>query len=194
MPLGNKSLRIAAANDDRSWQWQGQPVDLVEAVPPFVLEPEPTVIEDDRKGWFAVALSWTISNIMEGLTLYAAGMHPEIHHASAGVGDVLGNDNGWLHPRQLAGLESSMFPEAGASERTGDLDGYAPTKPVGRASAGWIVSILSIFAMPWRRCARTVEMHRMRMALQALDDRTLRDIGLSRHDIDAVVRYGRRPY
>ena len=76
-------------------------------------------------------------------------------------------------------------------DHASDREGHAPTDRVRNASASWGARLLSILAMPWRGWARAAERRRMRMALEALDDRSLRDIGLSRHDIDVVVRYGR---
>jgi uncharacterized protein YjiS (DUF1127 family) len=48
----------------------------------------------------------------------------------------------------------------------------------------WITSISSIFAELRSRMLRGREIRRIRAAWQTIDDRTLRDIGISRHEID----------
>jgi uncharacterized protein YjiS (DUF1127 family) len=53
----------------------------------------------------------------------------------------------------------------------------------------WIASILGRLSS---RVLREREVGRARAALYALDDWTLKDIGISRHEIDLVARYGRR--
>lgn len=76
---GNSPRAIIAANGNRVCEWKGEPSDL-EAILPFMFKPEPPIVVDDRGGWLKVALSRAISNIMEGLELSCAGLHPEIRH------------------------------------------------------------------------------------------------------------------
>ena len=212
MQLERKSSRT---NNRRASGWEGKPLDLVEAIPPFMFKSDKPMIKGDRRNWLGATLSWAVSNTMDDFALYGTAMHPQTGHALVEDGYVPKDDKDSLHARQLNKLESSILPPAGAlgpipdrssakervdrparhgpvADRPVDLERYAPTKPVRDTSAGWGERVLSILAMPWRGLARAAEMHRMRTALEALDDRSLRDIGLSRHDIDVVVRYGRR--
>jgi uncharacterized protein YjiS (DUF1127 family) len=54
--------------------------------------------------------------------------------------------------------------------------------------AAWIASLASLSATLWSRLLREREMRRSRAELEVLDDRTLKDIGLSRHEIELIVR------
>ena len=53
----------------------------------------------------------------------------------------------------------------------------------------WITSIASIVAKLWSRMLREREIRRLRAAWETVDDRTLKDIGISRYEIE----YGRDP-
>jgi uncharacterized protein YjiS (DUF1127 family) len=53
----------------------------------------------------------------------------------------------------------------------------------------WIVSIASVVAKLWSRMIRERKSRRIRAAWEAVDDRTLKDIGISRYEIE----YGRDP-
>jgi uncharacterized protein YjiS (DUF1127 family) len=53
----------------------------------------------------------------------------------------------------------------------------------------WITSIASIVAKLWSRMLREREIRRIRAAWETVDDRTLKDIGISRYEIE----YGRDP-
>ena len=55
----------------------------------------------------------------------------------------------------------------------------------------WGVTAASLLAKLWSRVLRAREIRRMTAELQALDDRTLKDIGTSRCEIELVVRHGR---
>jgi uncharacterized protein YjiS (DUF1127 family) len=71
--------------------------------------------------------------------------------------------------------------------RSGPARASSRTKfPAGLA---WIASILGGLSS---RVLREREVGRSRAALYALDDWTLKDIGISRHEIDLVARHGRR--
>jgi uncharacterized protein YjiS (DUF1127 family) len=57
-----------------------------------------------------------------------------------------------------------------------------------RSVPAWIASLASLPATLWSRVLREREMRRARAALETLDDRTLNDVGLSRHEIELIVR------
>jgi uncharacterized protein YjiS (DUF1127 family) len=73
----------------------------------------------------------------------------------------------------------SRSDEADREMATTDLVGW-------RAS---ITSIASVVAGLWRRILREREVRRIRAGWERVDDRTLRDIGISRHEIE----YARDP-
>jgi uncharacterized protein YjiS (DUF1127 family) len=207
-----KSPRIVIANNNhRIPGWEGEPLDLVEALPPFMLKSQPPLTDDDRGGWLKLALSRAISNIMEGFAAYGASMFPEIAHALHEDGPVSGHGKDLLQAQRpdrsilpLARTLDPILPPSSAKERLDrprqrggitkhpvDLDEHMPVELVGNNASGWRALLLSMLARPWRSLARAAEMRRMPRTLEALDDRSLRDIGLSRHDIDVVARYGR---
>jgi uncharacterized protein YjiS (DUF1127 family) len=58
-------------------------------------------------------------------------------------------------------------------------------------SSRWTSWLLSLPARLWSKLAEAHENRRSTAALEALDDRTLKDMGLTRNEIHHVVRYGR---
>jgi uncharacterized protein YjiS (DUF1127 family) len=58
-------------------------------------------------------------------------------------------------------------------------------------SSDWLAWIASLLGRLSSRVLRERKIERARAALYALDDRTLKDIGISRHEIDLVARHGR---
>jgi uncharacterized protein YjiS (DUF1127 family) len=57
-----------------------------------------------------------------------------------------------------------------------------PTKFAGRS--GWITSIASIIAVRWSKRMRERGIRRLAAGWEKLDDRILKDIGVSRHEIE----------
>jgi uncharacterized protein YjiS (DUF1127 family) len=77
--------------------------------------------------------------------------------------------------------------------RSGDPTSCIP-QPSAGILAGWRARIVSIASIPvglWRAMLFKSESRRMRAAWEALDDRTLRDIGISRCEIEHAT-HGRR--
>jgi uncharacterized protein YjiS (DUF1127 family) len=68
--------------------------------------------------------------------------------------------------------------------------GLAPIKP--KVCSRWISYFTAIVAQLWLRMARAHEKRRMRVVWATIDDRTLRDIGVSRWEI-AYVGVRRAP-
>jgi uncharacterized protein YjiS (DUF1127 family) len=67
-----------------------------------------------------------------------------------------------------------------------DFEESANTPP---ASAGWSGTITSCLTRFWSRICREWEVSSTVRGLQALDDQTLRDIGLHRSEIESVARH-----
>lgn len=55
----------------------------------------------------------------------------------------------------------------------------------------WITSITSLLTRLWSKIRREREIRRLRAAWEMIDDRTLKDVGVSRYEIDhaEVARY-----
>lgn len=58
-------------------------------------------------------------------------------------------------------------------------------------SPRWAARAAAPLGKLWARVLRAHEIRRMKAELKALDDRALKDIGLSRFEIDLVARHGR---
>ncbi|KAA0690241.1 DUF1127 domain-containing protein [Neorhizobium sp. P12A] len=216
MQLERKPTRtINDTENHRLRGGEGQPVNLVE-MSPLTFKPEPPKVDSDRRGWLEAAMSGMISGIMDSFAFCSAGMYPEVYHSLVAEGHIPGHDQGRLAAPQISILENAIFPfpgsrdgfpnrstakvsfgnsqqEGGVAERPAELDAHAGTDPASSTATGRGSSILSMLASPWRVLTHASEIRRMRMALEALDDRTLKDIGLSRCSVDAVVRRGRLP-
>jgi uncharacterized protein YjiS (DUF1127 family) len=66
--------------------------------------------------------------------------------------------------------------------------GFVPER-----SPSWAVRLTAAVVRFWTGLRERYDARRAREALTALDDRVLRDMGISRIEIDYVVRHGRRP-
>ena len=147
------------------------------------------------------AVSWIFKQAFEGCAAYAAAMYgipvgelrdchdpgdgPQTarEHTDRSVSqtsvEVSTNANGnvlCLAESRIARLEAEFS---------------APRKPVRVASAGWIAPISSIVAKIRSRIRQRRE-RRQAAELQCFDDRSLRDIGISRCDIEYLMRHGDR--
>ena len=58
-------------------------------------------------------------------------------------------------------------------------------------SSRWTSGLFSLPARLWSKLVEAHERRRSTAALEALDDRTLKDMGLTRNEIHHVVRHGR---
>ena len=77
-------------------------------------------------------------------------------------------------------------PNASYLRTSEDFEGSANTQPASRGWSGTITSCLTGF---WSRLCREWEVSSTVRGLQALDDQTLRDIGLHRSEIESVARH-----
>jgi uncharacterized protein YjiS (DUF1127 family) len=142
-------------------------------------------------------LSWTFAQALAGCAAYAEAMYPGLADAQSGAQSGLGN------PDQPPGqLSAAAKDEIG---RTAPVSLPRPTRSVAPAveaesmarpeqtrSAVSIGSIASLIRQ-FRLRMRGGRERRLAIAeLQALDDRSLRDIGISRSDIAYIVRRGDR--
>jgi uncharacterized protein YjiS (DUF1127 family) len=117
----------------------------------------------NRRGrWIAAVMSLVINHVIEGFALSATTLRPEF--------SPLGSE-GARREREtrtaygaLACVETTRRDVAG--RRT------------------WIFSITSFVAELWSRMLREREIRHLRAAWEMIDDRTLRDIGISRYEIE----------
>jgi uncharacterized protein YjiS (DUF1127 family) len=147
-------------------------------------------------------VSWIFKQAFEGCAAYAAAMygipvgelrdcsdpadepqtsreHTDRRLASQPSGEISANAKGnvlSLAESRIARLEAEFV---------------APPQPVRVGSPGWIASISPIVAKI-RSQIRQRRERRLAAELQCFDDRSLRDIGISRCDIEYLVRHGDR--
>jgi uncharacterized protein YjiS (DUF1127 family) len=118
----------------------------------------------------AAAMSWTMAQIIEGFARSAAAVHPEFiclpsEHVSRG--------------------NPAEDPPCG--RHAGDRR----LSPPFRQRGGPIAWATSLLAKLWSRVLRAREIRRMRAGWETFDDRMLNDIGVSRCEIDLIMRHGR---
>jgi uncharacterized protein YjiS (DUF1127 family) len=142
-----------------------------------------------------------MEQMVESLALHAASMHPQLFLLLDKP--VAGLEAG--DPMHGANLQASRptsaltFREAPAASPAPPYDSGAgrslgPSQPIEPKHSGWTAWILAIPHRLWAALLRQRDIGRSRRALDALDDRTLKDIGLSRCEVDRAVRQGRARY
>jgi uncharacterized protein YjiS (DUF1127 family) len=161
---------------------------------------------------FAVAvMSWTISGIADGMAAYGQAMYPPIYFDSVGIGT---DDNSAApghvpsrhdHADDMAitfcshANQADFGDQAGAvtqEPRTGVsapvFEHSSRSIPLPAERHGWRVRIWSQLAGLASRLRREWEIRQETTDLDALDDRALKDIGLSRYDTVHLARNRRR--
>ena len=118
---------------------------------------------NSRGRWVTVVISLVIDHVIEGFALSATTLHPEFSLLASeqARGE---HETGTRAYGPLAYLEIARGDVAG--RRT------------------WIFSITSFFAEIWSKMLREREIRHIRAAWDRIDNRTLRDIGISRYEID----------
>ena len=128
------------------------------------------------------ATPWLVACIIKGFAAYAQGMYPSF----AGRGEFIDReelernsqprrhaDNG--HGGEAPWLNASHSPTSGNSKRSARAQ---------TASPGWSARITSPVARFWSSIRRALGARQRITQLEALDDRTLKDIGISRYQIE----------
>jgi uncharacterized protein YjiS (DUF1127 family) len=142
------------------------------------------------------AIGAAVASVMDGVTqgfaLHAPTLHPQIFwslldHGAADSAQPEGHaQNRRLAPPQprQAVTVSSFEPH----ESTRWIS--SRNSPVGNPGR-WSARVSSLPGRLWSRMLDAFERQRATRALEALDDRTLKDMGISRYEIDYLVRHGR---
>jgi uncharacterized protein YjiS (DUF1127 family) len=139
-------------------------------------------ISAERDTWWRsvlAALSWVMAEILQGFAAYGEAMYPICFDLGEHLDrrDPAGLQRGGQACRRPAGLAEP----ADVVARSGKGQTASPN-----SSAG----IVSPLAELRSRLRRERERSRTMMELKALDDRTLRDIGISRHPVGYFPRNG----
>jgi uncharacterized protein YjiS (DUF1127 family) len=144
----------------------------------------------------AAAMSRTTTALVDGFALSAAAVHSEfiwLPTAQVGYDDP---------PEELAreGRAETHKPLAlsppGQSSAWRDVkpDDLARSGSEGTALPSWRVRAASLPAKLWSSVRRRARIRQMRVGWDATDDHTLRDIGVSRYEIDLIFGRERRWY
>jgi uncharacterized protein YjiS (DUF1127 family) len=152
-------------------------------------------IPNDPRGRLSDIERWrrsigaAISSVMdcaaEGFALHVTGLHPEIfwtHHENE---DHAVEQSQVEQPQRR---QAVMRPSFERDDPT-SLMSLGTVPPWG--SSRWSAGLFSLPAKLWSKLLEANEQRRATAALEALDDRTLKDMGLSRNEIHHVVKHGR---
>lgn len=134
------------------------------------------------RGSIAAMLSWLLSFLIDGFAASGNAMAPHCLEANAHVDDQDLERNARprtygehaLGPNIVSALRSNLS-DSGETESNRTI---APTRPA------------SPSARFWSGLGRERNVRQTIMSLSALDDLTLKDIGLHRSQIESVARYG----
>jgi uncharacterized protein YjiS (DUF1127 family) len=149
----------------------------------------------DRDRWqhsIERAITAAMEQLLEGLVLYAASMQPgslllledeRVDAAASSHGSGRVSPTLAFREAPAASPATPYEPRAGGSVGPSQL-----TKPV---RPSWTAWILAIPRKLWSALLSERDFRRTRNSLQALDDRMLKDVGLSRCEIYRVARQGR---
>jgi uncharacterized protein YjiS (DUF1127 family) len=150
------------------------------------------------------AIAVALDQIVEGLTLHAASMQPQMFFAlrdrADGAAAVEGSARGalaWIDsplPQVSADAVTrwSVPPLKRTSPAAMPAVAVPPVEVTPSHRPRWLARAAALFGKLCSGILREGELKQSRFALQALDDHTLKDIGISRYEIDRVVRHGRR--
>jgi uncharacterized protein YjiS (DUF1127 family) len=128
-------------------------------------------------------VSWAVAEILSGCAAYAEAMYAPPAATKPGLDLttmlVNGGSAGHSHQIQPGTEAAALRPAEWRNER-----------PAVRAD--WGVSLTRVVATCWSSVRRSRDRRQAIEELRSLDDRSLRDIGISRSDIESIVRYGAR--
>jgi uncharacterized protein YjiS (DUF1127 family) len=167
-PVDDREDGFFEGRGDKSWNRVDSRVDAdpTAAVQRSIRHTEPvrSSSKPNRPGrWVTVAMSLVIDHVIEGFALSATTLHPEFSPLASEQARRE-HETGTRACGPLACLETARGDVAGRRK--------------------WIFSITSFFAEIWSKMLREREIRHIRAAWEMIDDRTLRDIGISRYEIE----------
>jgi uncharacterized protein YjiS (DUF1127 family) len=131
------------------------------------------------------AISAITDCYVEGFALHVTSLHPEIFLSPRENEDHDVEQPQFEQPQRRQVVMKSSFERDDAAS----LMSLGTVPPWGSSRGSWW--LFSLPARLWSKLAEAHERRRSTAALEALDDRTLKDMGLTRNEIHHVVRYGR---
>jgi uncharacterized protein YjiS (DUF1127 family) len=167
-PAGGREDALFERPGGRSWNRVDSRADQADADPTAAVHrriqlARPLSKTNRRGRCGAAVMSLVINHVVEGFALSATSLHPEF--------SLLGGE---LARRERETGTGAYRPLACLQTARGDVAGRRT----------WIFSITSFFAEIWSRMLRERKFRQIRAAWEMIDDRTLRDIGISRYEIE----------
>jgi uncharacterized protein YjiS (DUF1127 family) len=134
---------------------------------------------------FRRAMSWLGTVMIESLAASAQAMYPVC--LTPGETDEEDAEPALQNPR-LA--EPGNDPAWSHGTQTLSFDDWLATEKISTGSFGWSTRVRARAVRLWSTVCRARQRRRAIVELEALDDRTLKDIGIHRSHIESVVEHG----
>lgn len=148
----------------------------------------PDAAPSPRSSPLAAAMSWIAMQVLEGFALCAIAHSGFVCPPSERPVPDRVPDNATQISRLLRRPDADQPAMDGAIE----ADAVASFETARAILPNRGTRAMALLAGLWSSALRRREIMRMRAAWQILDDRTLKDIGLSRHEADIISRRNRR--
>jgi uncharacterized protein YjiS (DUF1127 family) len=137
---------------------------------------------------------WAVAEILAGFAAYAESIYPPpapsgLAPAETDATDTPRNANPSL---SLTTMQVNDGSVAYSDEARPDVRAAVVTADCSTARTARRVPLTRLCAARWSSLCRAQDRRRTIEELQSLDDRSLRDIGMSRCDIEHIVQYGVR--
>jgi len=142
------------------------------------------------------AISAAIASVMEGVAegyaLHATALHPQLwpFPEEASRSDPSGSAGRNKSHTRLP-QRSQIVMSVSSFEPHETMQWVSPREISDERAVRWRARIASLPRKVWSWILRANEHRRDAAALEALDDRTLKDMGISRAEIGYLVRHGR---
>jgi uncharacterized protein YjiS (DUF1127 family) len=132
--------------------------------------------------------------VAEGYALHATVLHPQLwplpEEGSRADPSESAGRNESHHSIRLP-QRSQIVMSVSSFEPHETMHWVSPRENSGEGARRWRARIASLPRKVWSWILRVNEHRRDAAALEALDDRTLKDMGISRAEIGYLVRHGR---
>jgi uncharacterized protein YjiS (DUF1127 family) len=146
---------------------------------------------DARRRPFGAAISWLVAHLIEGFAAYGEAIYPSfVDHGGFADGHKPNQDSELRTPAEIGHRSTAPWLNASHSRVAENPWQSAKSRTI---SPSWSATIASRVLEFWSRARRAGEIRLTITRLEALDDHTLKDIGIHRSQIESVARH-RDPY
>jgi uncharacterized protein YjiS (DUF1127 family) len=134
---------------------------------------------------FQRAMSWLVTLMIESFAASAQAMYPVCPLSNEAV-----EEDATPALQAPPQAEPGSDPALSNGTQPSSFDDWLSMEKVSTGSFGWSARVRSRAIRLWLRGCRARQRRRAITELKALDDRTLKDIGIHRSQIESVVRHG----